>query len=191
MPAPIRTCVATRQRRPQDQLLRLCLGADGLVHLDPGRRAPGRGAWVSPTADSLRLVTSRPGMLSRALRLKNPRPADLLAEARAALETRLLQQLRAAHRAGRARLDAGAEGAVLDLLAADAADAADAAGNAGGAAGAGSASIPALRLGLPADALGAALGRPPVRRITLLPCRATAMLAAALQEALELGYPDR
>lgn len=41
---PIRTCVGCRQRRPQAELLRCVLGADGVVRVD--RVAPGRGAWV-------------------------------------------------------------------------------------------------------------------------------------------------
>jgi hypothetical protein len=41
---PIRTCIGCRQRRPQAELLRCVLDADGVVHLD--RHAPGRGAWL-------------------------------------------------------------------------------------------------------------------------------------------------
>jgi predicted RNA-binding protein YlxR (DUF448 family) len=41
---PIRTCVGCRQRRPQRELLRCVLDADGVVRVD--RRAPGRGAWL-------------------------------------------------------------------------------------------------------------------------------------------------
>jgi predicted RNA-binding protein YlxR (DUF448 family) len=41
---PIRTCVGCRERRPQHDLVRCALGADGLVHVD--RYGAGRGAWL-------------------------------------------------------------------------------------------------------------------------------------------------
>jgi len=43
--APIRTCVACRQRRPQAELLRLAQGPEGW-RADPRRRLPGRGVYV-------------------------------------------------------------------------------------------------------------------------------------------------
>lgn len=45
--APIRTCVACRQRRPQAELLRLAQGPQGW-QADPRRRLPGRGVYVCP-----------------------------------------------------------------------------------------------------------------------------------------------
>jgi predicted RNA-binding protein YlxR (DUF448 family) len=41
---PIRTCVGCRERRPQRDLVRCVLDADGMVHVD--RHGPGRGAWL-------------------------------------------------------------------------------------------------------------------------------------------------
>lgn len=41
---PIRTCVGCRQRRPQYDLVRCVVAADGLVHVD--RAGTGRGAWL-------------------------------------------------------------------------------------------------------------------------------------------------
>ena len=41
---PIRTCVGCRERRPQRDLVRCVLDADGSVRID--RDAPGRGAWL-------------------------------------------------------------------------------------------------------------------------------------------------
>lgn len=41
---PLRTCVGCRTRRPQDQLLRLHLDAEGRLRID--RTGPGRGAWL-------------------------------------------------------------------------------------------------------------------------------------------------
>ncbi|MBI5522987.1 MAG: YlxR family protein [Desulfarculus sp.] len=42
---PWRTCRACGQKKPQAELLRLAL-AGGLVVPDPGRRLPGRGAYI-------------------------------------------------------------------------------------------------------------------------------------------------
>ncbi|MBI4797428.1 MAG: YlxR family protein [Desulfarculus sp.] len=42
---PWRTCRACGQKRPQAELLRLVF-AGGLVVPDPGRRLPGRGAYI-------------------------------------------------------------------------------------------------------------------------------------------------
>ena len=43
LPAPLRTCVGCRSKRPQHELVRLADGPDG-VRI--GRAEPGRGAWV-------------------------------------------------------------------------------------------------------------------------------------------------
>lgn len=50
--APIRTCVACRQRRPQAELLRLAQGPEGW-RADPRRRLPGRGVYVCPRRECL------------------------------------------------------------------------------------------------------------------------------------------
>jgi predicted RNA-binding protein YlxR (DUF448 family) len=41
---PIRTCIGCRARRPQAELVRCVLDADGTARLD--RHGPGRGAWL-------------------------------------------------------------------------------------------------------------------------------------------------
>jgi predicted RNA-binding protein YlxR (DUF448 family) len=41
-------CIGCRERRPQDDLLRLIRATDGTLEI--GRRLPGRGAWVCPDA---------------------------------------------------------------------------------------------------------------------------------------------
>src|SRR5579864_2722478 len=42
-----RLCVATRQVRPVDELIRFVVGPDGAVVPDLKRRLPGRGVWVT------------------------------------------------------------------------------------------------------------------------------------------------
>lgn len=41
---PIRTCIGCRKRRPQIELFRCVVDADGSVRID--RSATGRGAWL-------------------------------------------------------------------------------------------------------------------------------------------------
>jgi len=44
--APLRTCVGCGERAPQRALVRVVAAADGLALDPPGRRAPGRGAYL-------------------------------------------------------------------------------------------------------------------------------------------------
>lgn len=46
---PERTCIATRTRRPVDDLIRFVAAPDGTVVPDLKRNLPGRGVWVTAT----------------------------------------------------------------------------------------------------------------------------------------------
>jgi hypothetical protein len=52
---PVRTCVVSRERRPQSELLRVVHTAQGW-QLDPKRRIPGRGAYISPDRPELHTI---------------------------------------------------------------------------------------------------------------------------------------
>ena len=69
-PTRTRTCIATREARPDTQLLRVVVDpADPTrVIADPGRRLPGRGAWITPTIEACELAESRRAF-GRALRV--------------------------------------------------------------------------------------------------------------------------
>jgi hypothetical protein len=55
---PERTCVGCRRRRPQAELLRCVLTADGRAVVD--RTGPGRGAWLcAPPAECFVLAVRR------------------------------------------------------------------------------------------------------------------------------------
>ena len=69
---PIRTCVGCRQRRPQRDLVRCVLDADGMVRVD--RHGPGRGAWLCGI-DCL-VAARRRGGFERAFRRPVP-PSQL------------------------------------------------------------------------------------------------------------------
>jgi predicted RNA-binding protein YlxR (DUF448 family) len=60
--------VGCRGRGPKDELIRVVRTADGIVGLDPTRRAPGRGAYVHPARDCLRRAI-RTGAFARSLRV--------------------------------------------------------------------------------------------------------------------------
>ncbi len=69
----VRTCIATRTRHPEAELLRLTADpADShMIVPDPRRRAPGRGAWITPTLDALDLAEKRRA-IARALKVSAP-----------------------------------------------------------------------------------------------------------------------
>ena len=52
---PVRTCMVSRERHPQTELLRVVRTANGW-QLDPKRRIPGRGAYISPDRPELHSV---------------------------------------------------------------------------------------------------------------------------------------
>ena len=65
----IRTCIATRERKPDSELLRVVQSElPGVILPDPKRRMPGRGAWLTPSIDALDLAEQRRAF-GRALRV--------------------------------------------------------------------------------------------------------------------------
>lgn len=45
---PLRTCVGCRIKRPQEELVRICVGDKGVPEVDLEKRKPGRGAYLCP-----------------------------------------------------------------------------------------------------------------------------------------------
>lgn len=66
----IRTCIATRERKSDSDLLRVVESLDtpGMLLPDPRRRMPGRGAWLTPSIAALDLAEQRRAF-GRALRV--------------------------------------------------------------------------------------------------------------------------
>lgn len=66
----LRTCIATRKKLPQTQLLRVVLDPQNerRVIVDERRRLPGRGAWITPTLEAFELAEQRKAF-GRALRV--------------------------------------------------------------------------------------------------------------------------
>jgi uncharacterized protein len=61
-----RTCIVTREQKPEDQLIRFVLSPDGVVVPDLQRKLPGRGCWVSRNKATLTEAVKR-GAFARAL----------------------------------------------------------------------------------------------------------------------------
>ena len=55
---PIRTCIGCRSQTERNSAVRFVLEGDQLV-LDPGRRMPGRGAWVHLSSECLETALKR------------------------------------------------------------------------------------------------------------------------------------
>lgn len=72
-PIRVRTCIATRKQAEDTSLLRMVAdpAAPGRILADPGRRMPGRGAWITPTLEALELAEQRRAF-ARAFRLSTP-----------------------------------------------------------------------------------------------------------------------
>lgn len=96
-----RRCVASGDVRDPDMMVRYVLSPDAQVVADALGKLPGRGAWVSADAGSLRQAVKRGGF-NRGFKTKVKPDADRLVEqTRAQLRRRLLGQLTMARKAGR------------------------------------------------------------------------------------------
>lgn len=68
MNPPQRSCCACRETADRGELVRLVRLEDGTVAVDYRAKAPGRGAWVHPSAECIGTLERRPQVLSRALK---------------------------------------------------------------------------------------------------------------------------
>ena len=97
--ARARLCVAAREVRPVDELIRFVVGPDGTMVADLKRRFPGRGAWITARR---RLVEEavRRQVFGRAFKAHVKVSPDLPGELDRLLEQSALNALSIAHRAG-------------------------------------------------------------------------------------------
>jgi uncharacterized protein len=67
---PLRTCVACRATRAQQDLVRITV-RDGRLVPDAASRMPGRGAYLCPSAECAKVATAREAqLLRRSLRVR-------------------------------------------------------------------------------------------------------------------------
>ncbi|WP_349369648.1 RNA-binding protein [Salinarimonas sp.] len=97
---PQRTCVATREVRSPDELIRFVASPDGVVTPDLKRKLPGRGVWVSARREAVEEAARR-RLFARGLKAPVTVPEDLAAAIDVALVEDLRQGLALANKAGR------------------------------------------------------------------------------------------
>ena len=59
---PERLCVGCRQLHPKDRLLRIVRSPNGTAAYDPTGKSSGRGAYLCPSAECLRLARRQGGL---------------------------------------------------------------------------------------------------------------------------------
>lgn len=97
----LRTCIATRDVRPAEDLIRFVRAPDGTLTPDIKAALPGRGVWVTATADAVREAMRRKAF-ARALKADVRVPADLDRQVDALLFHRAREALSLANKAGEA-----------------------------------------------------------------------------------------
>ena len=68
---PERQCLGCREMKPKPELVRVVRSPEGTVSLDLRGKAPGRGAYICPSADCLKKA-QRSKALSRSLGVEIP-----------------------------------------------------------------------------------------------------------------------
>lgn len=96
---PIRRCLASGERLPQDCLLRFVVGPDGTLVPDLAGRLPGRGLWIRPDKGLLERAVARK-LFARSARMPVIVPEDLIDRLGGALRRRCRDSLGLARRAG-------------------------------------------------------------------------------------------
>lgn len=95
----LRLCVATRQERSPDELIRFVAGPDGTLAPDLARRLPGRGVWVT-AAKSAVSAAAKSRAFARSLKRPVRVPDDLPELVERLLEKRVTEALALANKAG-------------------------------------------------------------------------------------------
>jgi len=116
-----RTCITTGQTLPPHRLIRFVAAPDGYAVADLAGRLPGRGAWVTASAEAIRLAEKR-GHFKRALGSGLPSDDQTISSIAKQLRARVLSVAGLARRAGILIGGSGkllAEGRCIGLMVAD------------------------------------------------------------------------
>jgi uncharacterized protein len=96
---PRRTCIATREVRSPEELIRFVASPDGVVVPDLKNKLPGRGAWVSARREAVETAAKR-RLFARSLKTKAEAPEGLADAIETALSIDMRQALALANKAG-------------------------------------------------------------------------------------------
>ncbi len=96
---PMRRCALTREVRPERDLLRFVVDADGAICFDLKRKLPGRGVWITASKGAVAEARRR-GAFQRALRRNVSVPEDLPERVEQMLRRAALSALSLANKAG-------------------------------------------------------------------------------------------
>jgi uncharacterized protein len=94
-----RTCIISRQQRPEEELIRFVLSPEGKITPDLKRKLPGRGAWVSKGRDEVAQAVSGKAF-AKAFGAAVDVPPDLPDLLARLMRTELVQALSLARKAG-------------------------------------------------------------------------------------------
>lgn len=97
--ASLRTCIATREQKPPEELIRFVPGPDGQIVPDVARRLPGRGVWVTAERGAVAEAVKRKAF-ARSLKRQVAVPADLPDLVERLLVKRAMDALSLANKAG-------------------------------------------------------------------------------------------
>jgi predicted RNA-binding protein YlxR (DUF448 family) len=99
--SPERTCVVTRQRQPQEAMVRFVLSPDGVVTPDVACRLPGRGVWVTARRADVETAAKK-GAFARGFKAPAKVPDGLADFVETLLVKRCVDLLGLARKAGQA-----------------------------------------------------------------------------------------
>jgi predicted RNA-binding protein YlxR (DUF448 family) len=173
---PLRRCIVTRESAPKEGMLRFVLDPEARVVPDLEGRLPGRGMWLSASADVLERALKR-GAFARAARRTVHVPPDLRARIEDGLRRRVRDLVGFARRGGQAVcgreaaldwLRTGKAGLLVEAADGSPAERARLIGGRG---------VPVVSP-LPAAALGAVFGRDHAVHVAVAPGRLADAIAA-------------
>jgi predicted RNA-binding protein YlxR (DUF448 family) len=98
---PQRLCIVSRDAKAPDELIRFVVGPDGTLVPDLKQRLPGRGVWVTATAEAVREAVRRKAF-AKSLKSAVTLPTMLVESIDALLERDALQALSFVNKAGEA-----------------------------------------------------------------------------------------
>lgn len=96
---PQRLCALTRASLPKEDLIRFVRGPDATLYPDPAAKLPGRGVWITGTAEKVAEAV-KAKVFARSLKAEVKVASDLSTVVGELLERRALEALSLANKAG-------------------------------------------------------------------------------------------